>query len=95
VSDGQQGGGNGRPELQHAIWQEPIMMPYQSYQLWAAERSQTIEEQHAADMRLGEAAAALSRLRGRGGRWLRDLRPLRVTRRVAGARMAARLRRAG
>jgi hypothetical protein len=44
------------------------MMPYQSYQQWAVERSLTLSEQRAADRRRGEAAASISgslrRLRG-------------------------------
>jgi hypothetical protein len=37
------------------------MMPYQSYQLWQAERATTAREQHAAEVRRGELAAAVSR----------------------------------
>jgi hypothetical protein len=44
------------------------MMPYQSYQQWAIERSLTLTEQRAADRRRGEAAASVSRS-------LRRLRP--------------------
>lgn len=36
------------------------MMPYQSYQQWAAERTLTLSEQRAADRRRGEAAASIS-----------------------------------
>jgi hypothetical protein len=46
------------------------MMPYQSYQLWQAERATTVREQHAADARRGELAAALSRSCRRAGRLL-------------------------
>lgn len=37
------------------------MMPYQSYQLWQIERPKTAAEQHAADLRSGLFAAAVSR----------------------------------
>jgi hypothetical protein len=41
------------------------MMPYQSYQLWAAERTLTLSEQRAAARQRGEAAASISRSLGR------------------------------
>ena len=56
------------------------MMPYQSYQLWQAERATTAGEQHAADARRGELAAAVSRSCRRAGRLLgaaAGLRPRR------------------
>jgi hypothetical protein len=37
------------------------MMPYQGYQLWQIERPKTAAEQHAADLRSGLLAAAVSR----------------------------------
>ena len=37
------------------------MMPYQSYQLFEAERTKSPAEQRAADARRGELAAAISR----------------------------------
>jgi hypothetical protein len=43
------------------------MAPYQGYQLWQAERPKTVQEQHAADARQGEFAAAMSRSRKRVG----------------------------
>jgi hypothetical protein len=46
---------------QSATLETQVMMPYQSYQLWQAERATTAREQHAADARRGELAAALSR----------------------------------
>jgi hypothetical protein len=65
---------------------EDAMMPYQSYQLWSVERHKTIEEQHAADVRLGETAAALSGVRASARRRVRGLWPLRP--RQASARQA-------
>jgi hypothetical protein len=61
------------------------MMPYQSYQLWATERPKTPAEQHAADARRGEFAAAMSRSFSTVGRQMRTLafprlRPGRSTR---------------
>jgi hypothetical protein len=47
------------------------MMPYQSYQLWAAERTLTPAERRVADRHRGEVAAAVSRS-------LRRLRRLRL-----------------
>jgi hypothetical protein len=47
------------------------MMPYQSYQQWAAERTLTLSEQRADARRRGEAAASISRS-------LRRLRRLRL-----------------
>jgi hypothetical protein len=47
------------------------MMPYQSYQQWAIERTLTLAEQRADARRRGEAAASISRS-------LRRLRRLRL-----------------
>jgi hypothetical protein len=72
------------------------MMPYQSYQLWQAERATTAREQHAADGRRGELAAAASRSLGRAGRLLgaaAGLRPRRWRSAwLAGKSRAAQLR---
>ncbi len=46
-------------------------MPFQSYQLWEIERSKTIAEQRAADVRAGEFAAAMARSFRQAGRQLR------------------------
>ena len=56
------------------------MMPYQSYQLWQAERATTVREQHAADARRGELAAAVSRSGRRAGRLLGAAAGLRARR---------------
>lgn len=47
------------------------MMPYQSYQLWQTERTKTVAEQRAADVRAGEVAAAMSRSFRQVGRVMR------------------------
>lgn len=61
------------------------MLPYPSYQLYQAERSPSAAERRQAEMRLGQAAARTSQVRGRVGRIAR-LRPLRLqARRPAGA----------
>src|SRR5215469_1153285 len=52
---------------QSATLEAQVMMPYQSYQLWQAERTTTTWEQHAADVRRGELAAAVSRSCRRAG----------------------------
>jgi hypothetical protein len=46
------------------------MMPYQSYQLWQAERATTARERYAADARRGALAAAVSRSGRQAGRLL-------------------------
>jgi hypothetical protein len=61
------------------------MMPLQSYQLWATELPKTVAQQRAADARLGEFAAAISRSFSSVGRQMRTLafarpRPVRSTR---------------
>ena len=72
------------------------MMPYQSYQLWQAERAPTARQQQAADARRGELAAALARSLGRAGRLRGAAAGLGPRRwRSAGHRTAARLRPAG
>jgi hypothetical protein len=43
-----------------AIRRQTAMMPYQSYQQWAAERTLTLSERRAAERRRGEAAASIS-----------------------------------
>jgi hypothetical protein len=72
------------------------MMPYQSYQLWQAERATTAWEQRAADARRGELAAAVSRSCRRAGRLLGAAAGLRPHRRrpgwLAGRSAAAQLR---
>ena len=61
------------------------MMPYPSYQLYQAERSPSGTERRQAEIRLGQAAARTSELRGRLAGMAR-LRPLRIpARRPAGA----------
>ena len=58
------------------------MMLYPSYQLYQAERSPSAAERRQAEMRLGQAAARTSQVRGRIAR----LRPPRLpARRPAGA----------
>ena len=47
------------------------MMPYQSYQLWQVERTKTVAEQRAGDVRAGEVAAAMSRSFRQAGRLMR------------------------
>jgi len=39
-----------------------MMMPYQSYRLWEIERTKSVREQRAADVRCGQFAALLMRL---------------------------------
>jgi hypothetical protein len=69
------------------------MMPYQSYQLWQAERSQTAREWQAADRRRGELAAAFGGLL-HPGMLHPAARPSRVARRRrAAARLAEGLQR--
>jgi hypothetical protein len=84
---------------QSATLEEQVMMPYQSYQLGQAERATTAREEHAADARRGELAAAVSRSCRRAGRLLGAVARLRPGRRhsgwLAGQSTAAQLRAAG
>ena len=56
-----------------------------SYQMYKYEHGLTAAEQRAADVRVGEAAAALRDLRLRLGRAVRPRRRVRPARRAAGA----------
>lgn len=75
------------------------MMPYQSYQLLATERPKTTAERHAADVRRGQFAAAMSGSLSSVSHQMRTLafpklRPRRFTR-PADSGMAVDFRAAG